>query len=124
MADVDLQPWWEYAKGWGLTDRAAILYVTLVAWSIAYGLPPLSILSGYRDPEHQAELRRRWDAGDRGGLMARPAERSAHMTGDAFDTNYDANLLGIWGYFTKFIENARWGGEFRAPDWNHFDVRG
>lgn len=79
---ADLKAWaglWpsqavEYFVGaWGLNPgfaaKVAVLY--LAQWVL--GLDP-RITSGWRDPEKQAHMRARWDAGDRSGLRARPAD--------------------------------------------------
>lgn len=68
-------PW--FGRTYGLDGNFALpvarLYVTL--W--ANGLDP-RITSGYRDGSRQAELRDRWDRGDRAGIRVRPAEQSLH----------------------------------------------
>jgi len=62
-----------FTSVWGLNTefaaRVAVLY--LAQWVL--GLNP-RITSGFRDPEKQAHMRARWDAGDRAGLRARPAD--------------------------------------------------
>lgn len=93
----------------------------------------LRVTSGYRSPEHQAELLARWVSGDRRGLIARPAARSKHSQGLAVDLGF------VWlgqhvavsdtprEYFA-FLDDllspvgVRWGGTFRSPDVNHFEL--
>jgi len=62
-----------FTSVWGLQPafaiRVAILYLALYM----LGLSP-RITSGFRDPEKQANMRARWDAGDRSGLRVRPAD--------------------------------------------------
>lgn len=64
-----------FAQGLGLSPSFAIdvarLYV--LAWS--KGLSP-RFTRGFSSPQHQAELRARWDRGDRQGLRVRPADPS------------------------------------------------
>lgn len=57
------------------SDRVALF----LAYCYQYGLSP-SVTSGFRDPKHQEELRRRWDRGDRTGLRVRPAATSDHSS--------------------------------------------
>lgn len=75
----------EYFRGsWGLEATWAGQVALLYLYFASYGLAP-RITSGYRDPAHQAELRRRWDAGDRAGLRHRPALNSDHTRRRAVD---------------------------------------
>lgn len=64
----------EYFKDtWGMDSvvavRAALLYLALHF----AGLQP-RITSGFRDPVKQRAMRAAWDAGNRAGLRARPAD--------------------------------------------------
>jgi hypothetical protein len=69
--------WANYLKSQGLasqvSDAAAKLYLLLYL----YGLGP-TITSVYRSEQHQAELLARWNAGDRAGLVYKPAIHSDH----------------------------------------------
>lgn len=82
------------------------------------------VTSGYRDPARQAALRARWDAGDRTGLVARPALRSAHSEGLAVDlvvaprSDVSQAQLGIYAQTRGYV----WGGTFSRPDPVHFAV--
>lgn|SRR5574341_623242 len=67
-------PWFESQ---GATSKAALAFARLYAYSWAAGLQP-RVTSIFRDPAHQKELQRRWDAGNRAGLRARPADASKH----------------------------------------------
>ena len=118
----------------GVTHELAF-YVQQAAQIVAQQAPGLSlaVVSGYRSPERQAELLARWVSGDRRGLVARPAARSSHSEGRAVD------LAFVWlgqpvpvsdtprEYFQFLADllepvGVRWGGRFRSPDINHFDI--
>ncbi len=86
---MNWEEWVEQAKDyfgstWGIditfAGQVALFYLYLTA----YGLSP-RITSGYRDPAHQAELLRRWNAGDRAGLKFKPAASSDHTKRKAVD---------------------------------------
>lgn len=62
---------------WGLDNDFADRVAILLAYGTSEGLVP-SISRGWSDPKHQAELRARWDRGDRQGLRVRPAANSKH----------------------------------------------
>jgi len=115
------------ASQFGLRPQFAYQIAQLVEYQKAYGLSP-RITSGFRDPAYQAELRRRWDAGDRAGLRARPAANSAHSSmlagkpaADAIDivtadealSGHIASALGITP-----------GTSFTTPDPGHYAYRG
>jgi len=57
---------------WGLNADFAAKVAVLYLAQLVLGLNP-RITSGFRDPEKQAQMRARWDSGDRAGLRARPA---------------------------------------------------
>lgn len=105
-----------------LAERMAWLYY----WSRYYGIG-YTVTSGFRDPARQAELRARWDRGDRTGLKARPAKTSKHSTkswgkpaAQAVDIKGpDLDTLGYWA--VKYL-GLKWGGNFRSPDPIHFYV--
>jgi len=73
----------------GFSVPCARLYIAL--W--ARGLNP-RISRGWSDPAHQAELRARWDRGDRAGLRVRPAEKSQH-TATSFLGNPAATAIDM-----------------------------
>lgn len=62
---------------WGLDNTFAERVAVLLAYATSEGLQP-RISRGWSDPKHQAELRARWDRGDRQGLRVRPAANSKH----------------------------------------------
>ena len=116
----------ERAQQAGLSWEAQDLYATLAYWSWWYGLPEPEIISGLRSSRRQAELRRCYDrdprtARSRCGTIARPARQSTHTTGDGFDLA-DDGWLDTRGAWTQYL-GYTWGGAFRSPDPNHFDVR-
>lgn len=95
--------------------------VQAITWMWEYSYP--RITSAYRPPLYQRYLQRRWDAGDREGLTARPASRSWHMVGRAIDV--DANADAFWKFRDLMLEYGfRWGGDFTRPDDVHFDLPG
>lgn len=115
-----------YALSHGLSSKAAYEYTILQYWSALHSIPPQAIASGLRSPARQQALRALWDAGQREGILVRPATRSAHTTGDAWDLMTSGGTLPLQyqGYFASFRPGLRWGGNFRSPDLNHFDTRG
>lgn len=90
-------------------------------WGEQLGYPAASIVSGKRSARQQRQLRARWDAGDRTGLVARPAANSAHTRGDAFDLAKVRHLT-IYGQLAQYLPGVRWGGTFSEYDPVHFDV--
>lgn len=130
-----LGKWPEEARGyfvsvWGLDPtfavRAALLYAAL--WFA--GLNP-RITSGHRPRARQAALRARWDAGDREGLVVRPADpaRSWHCQegpggeprSRAIDMPCDDNELAA--RIGRAL-GLRAGFFFRVRDPGHFDNGG
>jgi D-alanyl-D-alanine dipeptidase len=97
----------------------------------------LHIVSGYRSPARQAELRRAWDRGLRSGLVARPAVRSQHTRGRAVDVQLRHLGPPEWGQLVTVADTpfewwqvlaewlsaygVAWGG---AADPNHFELAG
>jgi D-alanyl-D-alanine dipeptidase len=93
----------------------------------------LVVISAYRSPQSQAALRRRFHVGDRSGLASEPAAESLHTVGRAVDLQfrYAGQLVPVaetpmeyWEYVAELLEpvGVRWGGRFRSPDPNHFDL--
>lgn len=111
-----------YARGLaaGLSRRAATGYATLGWWLEHYDIQAPKITSGKRSKARQKELQRRWDRGDRAGLVARPADNSAHTEGEAFDVSADSWTLQVMGAWAPYA-GLRWGGAFADPV--HFDTR-
>jgi len=115
-----------FQKQWGLNAEFAIRLSVFMLYMVLMGNMP-TVNSGFRSPKKQAELRRRWDAGDRTGIVARPAKRSKHSnTGflgepDAtgVDISFDAQDLA--GQYAHFF-GLKWGGKFKRPDPVHFYI--
>jgi len=80
--DASYEKWASSAAGYfqtalGLASSFALPVARLYIALWAAGLNP-RISRGWSDPAHQAELRARWDRGDRAGLRVRPAADSLH----------------------------------------------
>ena len=115
--------WWRNVAAGvraGLTLRTARAYATLTWWGEHYGIKTPAIVSGARSERQQAALRARWDAGDRRGLIVRPALESAHVRGEAFDLR-DTGGLRTLGALAPHA-GLRWGGKFADRDPVHFDL--
>ena len=119
------------AAEWDLTPDLAVRYA-IAAWLTLCetGEYP-GITSGYRSPKRQLELINRWDAGNRTGLVAKPAQRSWHMQGMAIDVvRYRTNrtrpisILSRMSFdkFRQYMEQfgVTWGGRFTPADPVHF----
>jgi hypothetical protein len=110
---------------WGLQKEFSQKMAVFILYNYMYGNPVVKYSSGYRDPDKQKELLRRWNEGDREGLAFKPAVNSKHtMEGwfgtpasQALDMRFkDQNLAGrLAPYF-----GIRWGGSF--GDDVHFDA--
>src|SRR5690606_12892086 len=57
---------------WGISPALSLKFAILYAALSLLGLKP-RITSGFRDPEKQRELLRRWNAGERAGFIGKPA---------------------------------------------------
>lgn len=77
------------------------------------------IVSGYRSPQKQARLRRRWERGDREGLVAPPACQSWHTVGRAIDVEDHVAGFAPYAYLLSEHTGARDGRSFDDP--GHFD---
>lgn len=114
----------EATRIWKLTEAAARGFALLKTLGWYFDLAPIHIISGRRTAQQQAEMQRLWDAGERAGISVRPASNSAHLTGNAFDTNYNEHL-DVYGEVWQLLDPRNvWGGTFREPDRNHFSRRG
>lgn len=119
-----------FVDQWGLNETLARKISQLYLWGLQSGFP-MSVTSGFRDPEHQRELRERWDRGDRAGLAARPATNSKHSTTsffgdpDAMAVDLSAgssqNLRILGGWAQNYL-GLRWGGTFKNADLVHFYI--
>jgi hypothetical protein len=87
-----------------------------------FGVAPSRIVSAYRSREYQKELQKRWDAGNRAGLVVRPADKSTHTERVGFDLDGDAQKLQFYGWLASYLPGVRWGGTFTTPDRVHFDL--
>lgn len=112
------------AEAFGL-DRQS-LPARAHAWATAvlrwynYGEPERpDIVSGYRSPAEQAALRRRWERGDRAGIVARPACQSWHTVGRAIDVESDVTGFRPYAYLLTEHTGARDGRSWDDP--GHFD---
>lgn len=106
----------------GLDRDTAAAYATLAWWGEWYGLPAATIADGKRDPRRTRDLQRRWDQGDRAGLVVRPASNSKHHDGRAFDLHRVPHLW-VYGAWSPAV-NLEWGGTYATPDDIHFEQRG
>jgi hypothetical protein len=108
------------AETWGLEPGTAARYGVIDAIFRAYtgrGAPP--IISGYRSPGKTRDLLRRWEAGDP-SVRFKPASRSWHMAGRAFDVHSDDRLPTMQRLWE--LLGGRSGVTF--GDNNHFDLPG
>ena len=100
------------------------MFQELRTWSTSAGLPdPMErIISGYRSQAKQDMLRQAWDRGEREGIVVRPAERSKHTEGKAFDLRGDIHELTAWGQQWE-KQGGIWGGRwFPRADRQHFQI--
>lgn len=111
-----------YARNEGLSRAAARAYAQLGAWSAAYGEQAPAIVSGRRSQRRKRELQAEWDrVGSRGPnrLRVRPAEDSAHDSGEGFDVARTRTLpwwIG-WAPLVGLRAGATFGDDI------HFDTR-
>jgi uncharacterized protein YcbK (DUF882 family) len=98
----------------------------LATWALARGWE-VEVTSGFRSPAYQASLRARWNAGDRRGLVVRPAVSSAHSRGEAVDLvvldDPGRIKLARLGQAAQ-LAGYTWGGTFSDPDPVHFAIGG
>lgn len=104
-------------KTWGLEKNFAVL-VSFVLYAMDYFGVSYTITSGFRSPEKQAELIRRWEAGDP-GIVAKPSTTSKHLSGKAIDISCE-NPSWL-GYFANWA-GVMWGGNFSSYDPVHLQV--
>jgi len=112
------------AEAHGLSPRRyparAHAWATAVLRYYGYTYPQRpDIISGYRSPAEQAKLLRRWNRGDREGLVAKPACQSWHMVGRAIDVESDVEGFNAYAYLLAEHTGARDGRTF--GDRGHFD---
>ena len=125
MSDNEvIQHLFRYASAFGVIPDLALRYAYSAWWAWKNTNRVPEIVSGFRSPCRQAELIRRWESGNRLGLVAKPALRSYHMTGRAIDVDDDSPGFE---YFRRAMiyYGARWGGNFQNNyDPVHFDLPG
>lgn len=80
------------------------------------------IVSGYRSPGRQQALLIRWNAGDRAGIVSKPACRSWHTVGRAVDVEQDVRGFDAYAFFLREWFGMRDGRSFGDP--GHFDFPG
>jgi len=115
-----------------LVDSKAAAQFSKFAWGMnaKYGLV---VSSDFRSKSKQAEMRARWDRGDRKGLACRPAAKSAHSGGFAVDMNVSSLGLTKDNYTTSENQDRMkelsataaeygfsYGGDFQNVDVPHF----
>lgn len=115
-----------FEQVWGLDSTFAVKAAILYAALHFAGLKP-RITSGFRDPDKQRDLIRRWNAGERAGFIGKPAspDTSRHcresLTGapaaTAIDMPCDNNALA--GQIAKVL-GLRAGIDFNDP--GHYDM--
>jgi len=104
----------------GLVPDLAYKTAVSILYAWYYTDKMVRITSTYRAPLYQRALQERWDAGDRSGLIARPATYSWHMQGRAIDVSTKpAPTFNAFRYAMEY-QNVEWGGNFRNPDPVHF----
>lgn len=119
-----------FEEQWGLNSSLAMKISQLYLWGLLSGFP-MSVTSGWRDPEKQRALQERWDRGDRSGLAARPATNSKHSTTTFFGSP-DAMAVDLYagnqqnlrtlGYWAEEFLGLNWGGSFKNADLVHFYI--
>lgn len=121
----------------GLAGPVQWLLNTIGKWAKREGFASPLVISACRSARKQAEMRARYDRGDRTGLAYRPADpkNSRHVADEtgvcwAFDLGNSAEWLQAAGVFVQSREvsvalpGARWGGVWIPPDPGHFEVQG
>jgi hypothetical protein len=115
-----------------LTDDLNQVLTWMDAFTAANRLPPPILISTCRTKQQQTEMQNRWDAGERSGLAARPADASdsLHVAElfqqcRAFDLGNTQEWLDIVGPQTiKAFPMVEWGGNFMLVDKPHFEWPG
>lgn len=116
---------YDHAQLEGVSDSIAYPYAVLSAYLLFYtGRGAPRIISGFRSLEYQASLARRWERGERVGLVSKPARQSWHTVGRAIDVDTShANYGAFRDWWKGWYGNAlRVGEEF--GDRGHFDIPG
>jgi RHS repeat-associated protein len=115
-----------------LVDSKAAAQFSRFIWEMnsKYGLV---VISHFRSKSKQAEMRDRWDRGEKEGLAHQPAAKSAHSGGFAVDLN--VRFLGLTKNNCSTSKNKKimnelsktaaqygfsYGGDYNTPDVPHF----
>lgn len=111
-------------QNWGIDKEFASKVALLFAYFSQYGLSPV-ITSGFRDPEYQEELRRRYNAGDP-SVVVPPAKNSKHSVTkwgkpSALAIDISTNNHGLAANIAEAI-GIKAGLRFNTPDPVHFYV--
>ena len=121
-------------RRWGLDPRTADAAVALeVAARCALapcGLrwPGIYVISGFRSSPVEAELSRSSPVARRSLHMATRMGRPASLAVDLRVGGQPASTtpVEVWAFLGSLWKSAvpggRWGGDFAAPDVNHFDL--
>lgn len=113
----------EDAKRAGVVDElahahaVACMFLSLAFWP--HQVP--KVVSGHRDAQKQLNMQRRWDAGDRAGLVTRPASQSWHLVGRGLDVGVDVPSFPVYVAMME-RQGVQWGGRFRTSDPVHFQL--
>jgi hypothetical protein len=115
-----MHPWaTAFASRWGLQLAFADRVVTWWLFVRRLGLQ-LSITSGRRSTEQQAELFRRAKAGSSKFPAARPGH-SMHERGLAVDVRGSSAAIQLAGRYAPYF-GLLWGGLFRRADPIHIEL--
>lgn len=106
---------------WGLRSQIATRVGIAYAIMQFFGISPPKIISGYRSPSRQLQLIAQWESGQRSGFSSRPSVKSWHMQGYAIDVHRSAPSFSLLKDLL-LIFGLRYGGNFRSPSPNHFDL--
>jgi hypothetical protein len=89
----------------------------------------LEVVSGVRTQQEQSTLRARWLSGDRAGLIAEPALKSAHVRGRAVDLNLRHENGQRWAaretpelWESLGLVLRPFGVRWNVSDLNHYEV--
>lgn len=115
-----MNPWTsQFASRWGLTLGFADRVIDWWLFVRRLGLR-LSIVSGRRSTEQQAELYRRYRLGSSKFPAARPGH-SMHERGLAVDVRGSAAAVQLAGRYAPYF-GLLWGGLFRRADPIHIEL--